>query len=321
MKTGDPQLLIIGDICVDLIIGELAAWPKRGTETLLDYHELRAGGAAANTALAAYYLGQPVQLISAVGNDFFGVWLQQQLQKLQPGLASVDAATTVTVGLVHSDSERSFLTTQGHLNHLNYDTVLAQLPATVPVGSLALLSGVFLTPALRRDYISLMQRLQQAGYQLAIDTNWPGEGWSAALRSEMLSWLALCDHILLNDLEVMHLTESESLPQALRQLQSHLKPSASLIVKQGAAGATGVQQQTPVSVAAQRVSVYDTIGAGDSFNAGYLLARLAGADLSQALQSGCQTASAVVARAKRSEIKAGEFAAFLSAKFKTEEAA
>lgn len=316
-----PHLLIIGDICVDLILGELAEWPQRGTETLLDYHDLRAGGAAANSALAAYYLGAQPRLVSATGDDFFGQWLSQQMHKLGGQLATVAGATTVTVGLVHADSERTFLTTQGHLNQIAYDTVLAQLPTDVSAGSLALLSGVFLTPALRRDYLPLIRHLQQAGYQIALDTNWPGEGWSAALRSEVLSWLAHCDHLLLNELEIKHLAQHDDVQLALGQLQTVLKPGASLVVKQGAEGAIGIQNQQQVCVPTSTVKVHDTIGAGDTFNAAYLLARLAGANLEQALQSGCLTASAIVARAKRSEIQAGEFAAFLKPYACTEEAA
>jgi ribokinase len=54
--------------------------------------------------------------------------------------------------------------------------------------------------------------------------------------------------------------------------------------------------------------IFDTIGAGDSFNAGYLLARLDGAGLAEALAAGCQAATAIIARFPRRSIAPGDLA-------------
>jgi ribokinase len=60
--------------------------------------------------------------------------------------------------------------------------------------------------------------------------------------------------------------------------------------------------------AAPQATIFDPIGAGDSFNAGYLLARLNGADLATAVASGCQAASAIISRFPRRTIGRGELA-------------
>jgi ribokinase len=304
-----PQrLTIIGDVGVDLVLGPIAGWPRMGTETLIERSELRAGGSAANAALAVSYLGGRSQLLSVIGNDEPGEWLAGQLRALEASLAICDAPTTLTVGLIHSCGERTFFTTRGHLESLSYELLRPRIaPAPAP-GSIALLSGVFLTPALRSAYPRLIGELQAFGYQVALDTNWPPEDWSGALRQEVAGWISSCDHVLLNDLEVRRFADSDDLGSAVERLASMLKPGASLVVKSGARGALGVQGPERCEQAAAPASVFDTIGAGDSFNAGYLLARLDGAGLADALAAGCAAATSIIARFPRRSIAAGELA-------------
>jgi sugar/nucleoside kinase (ribokinase family) len=95
---------------------------------------------------------------------------------------------------------------------------------------------------------------------------------------------------------------------ALANVSRKLKAGASLVVKNGAKGAIGVQAGATTRVDAVPSTVFDTIGAGDSFNAGYLLARLEGSDLTDSLNAGCRAAAAVITRFPRKSIKPGELA-------------
>jgi sugar/nucleoside kinase (ribokinase family) len=72
-----------------------------------------------------------------------------------------------------------------------------------------------------------------------------------------------------------------------------------------------VQGGRRIECAAPPVATFDTIGAGDSFNAGYLLARIAGAGLAEALAAGCNGASNIIARFPRRSISRGELAGHL----------
>jgi sugar/nucleoside kinase (ribokinase family) len=218
---------------------------------------------------------------------------------VRTAIAVSDAATTLTAGVIHDTGERTFFSTRGHLEHLTYEMVRARLvPAPVP-GSIALLSGVFLTPALRASYPRLIADLAALRYQVALDTNWPPQGWGAALRAEVRDWIACCDHVLLNDLELRSLADAEELDEALGRVQGMLKPGAALVVKIGARGAIGVVDGERSECAARRATIFDTTGAGDSFNAGYLIARLNGAGLAAAVSAGCDTAAAIIARFPR----------------------
>ena len=310
MTTDGQRLTIIGDIGVDLVLGPIAGWPQPGTETLMERSELRAGGSAGNAALAVSYLGGHSRLLSVVGNDDLGTWLRDQLRGLGACLEVCDAPTTLSVGLLHSWGERTFFTTRGHLEKLSYEHIRNRLLPAPDRGSIALLSGVFLTPQLRTHYLRLIEDLSALGYQVALDTNWPPQDWSPALRTEVGTWISRCQHVLLNELEVSSLGDSDDLNVALERLAPLLQPGATLVVKVGAKGAVGVQGGRRVECPAPPVATFDTIGAGDSFNAGYLLARMAGANLPDALLSGCNSASNIIAHFPRRSICRGELAGF-----------
>ena len=151
----------------------------------MERSELRPGGSAGNVALAVSYLGGASLLLSAVGNDEPGTWLRGQFRPLGASLAVCDAPTTLTVGLIHSCGERSFFTTRGHLEAFTYELLRPRIATAPHLHSIVLLSGVFLTPALRASYPALIRELRQLGYQVALDTNWPPQDWSADLRAEV----------------------------------------------------------------------------------------------------------------------------------------
>lgn len=304
-----PGLTIIGDICIDLILGTVDGWPTIGTETLMERSEMRAGGSAGNTALAMRYLGTPCRLLSEVGNDSFGGWLAQQFANVSTDLQACDAATSISAGIIHRCGERTIFTTRGHLEKLCWPTIARQIEVAPFPGAIALLTGVFLLPRMRAAYRDIIATLRSLGYQIALDTGWPSGGWSAATRDEVLGWVAASDHVLLNEIEVTALAGENDLDRAMEQLAPALRPGATLIAKTGPKGAVGLQAGNRVVGVAPPVQPFDTIGAGDSFNAGYLDARLRGASLTDALDAGCQTAARVIARFPRQAIRHGELAA------------
>jgi sugar/nucleoside kinase (ribokinase family) len=65
-----------------------------------------------------------------------------------------------------------------------------------------------------------------------------------------------------------------------------------MVVKPGARGARWGELEVP----AEPVEVVDTTGAGDAFAAGFLTARLGGADRRAALEAGCRVAARAVAQ-------------------------
>ena len=136
---------------------------------------------------------------------------------------------------------------------------------------------------------------------------------AALLRTEVAAWISHCEHVLLNELEVASLVDSQDLTVAIDRLTAMLKPGATLVVKTGSRGAIGVQGGHRFQCAAPvATGIFDTIGAGDSFNAGYLLARLNGCGLADAVAAGCNTASTIITRFPRRSLARGELAGQLA---------
>lgn len=312
MGSEGHRLTIIGDIGVDLVMGPISGWPQMGTETIVERSELRAGGSAGNAALAVSYLGGRSRLLSVVGSDDLGSWLRGQLDGLGASLEVCDAPTTLSVGMLDKCGERTFFTTRGHLEQLSYQQLRPRLQPAPDSNSIALLSGVFLTAKLRAEYSRLIEDLDSLGYRIALDTNWPPESWTADVRAEVAGWIAKCEHVLLNELEIASLGESADLDVAISRLTPMLRTGATLVVKTGARGAIGIQSGTRVHCPAPSAAVFDTIGAGDSFNAAYLLARLSGAGLAAALAAGCNGASSIIARFPRRSLAPGALAGQLT---------
>jgi sugar/nucleoside kinase (ribokinase family) len=292
-----PTIYVTGNVNVDLIMGPLAQWPKVGTEIVLPHSETRIGGAAGNTALALEALGARSKLLASVGDDMFGRWLQSGFNAAEwlvtPG------GTTVSVGLVDPRGERTFLTSQGHLSVFGLAHLLQLLPAQAAPGDILFLQGCFLSPPLFEQYEALLEIALGRGFSLALDTGWPPQDWSPELRVRVLRWLASIDHLMINEVEVMNLGGSESAEAAKQVLRGALRQEATLVVKRGAGGAVGYRGAEHFTATAPRVSVIDTIGAGDVFDAGYLAAHVAGGDLATAVAAGVASASIAISTTPR----------------------
>lgn len=311
MRNKASMLTIVGDVGLDLVLGPLASWPAPGAETLVDRSEMRPGFSAANAALAARHLGQACSLVADLGEDYFGHWLAERLHGIEADLKHLQGATTLTVAFAHPDGERSFITTRGHLESVTWDSLDPRIPSA-PKGAFALLTGVYLMPRVRRRFTEALASLRARGYQVALDTGWPTEGWSAPVRAEAREWLAHCDVLLLNEAEVTGLADMADLEPALRRLAELMPAGATAVAKAGWRGAIAVSGGQLAEHGAPNVSVFDTVGAGDSFNAGFLAARLAGLDLQPALGAGCAAASTIIARFPRESIAPGELAHLLA---------
>ncbi|WP_454717459.1 carbohydrate kinase family protein [Caulobacter segnis] len=309
LNHAPPSLTIIGDVAVDLVLGPVTGWPKIGTETIMQRSELRAGGSGGNTALAMRHLGAPCRLLSQVGGDTFGGWLAEEFKGLDAQLGVTQTATTISTGVIHDCGERTFFTTKGHLEAQSWDEMRPRLGPPPAPGSIALLTGVFLLPRMRETYAQVLDDLSALGYQIAIDTGWPPEGWTFETRAATTAWLTRCDHILLNEIEIKGLAGVEDLDDALLALAPMMRPDATLVAKTGAKGAVATYGGARFKVAAPPIAVFDTIGAGDSFNAGYLAAKLSGLGVREALDQGCRTASAVIGHFPRQSIAPGQLAA------------
>ena len=294
-----PTIYIIGAVAVDMIMGPVAPWPLPGTETFVPHSEIRPGGPAGNTALALQSLTVSHRIVCNVGSDVFGRWLMESFGDQAKQWDVAKAPTTISVAIEHPGGERTFITAPGNLEHLTADSILNALPPKARPGDIALFTGIFLYPLLLASFDDMIAAVARRGFVIALDTGWPPGGWSEEIRSLASGWLAHCDHVLLNEIESQSLSDEQSISDAAKWLAARAKPEATIIIKRGANGASAWQTDIVAEVAAPKVKVIDTTGAGDAFNAGYLAACLRGVDIARALQDGIVIASAAIASSPR----------------------
>ncbi|HEY3148172.1 MAG TPA: PfkB family carbohydrate kinase [Dongiaceae bacterium] len=294
MPPSTRPLAIIGNVNVDIIVGDCPPLLHPGTESMVSHGDVRPAGCVGNTALAWTAMDLPFQVAANTGNDMFGDWLRAIFRAHSSAWPRESCATTFSVGIAHPDSERTFLTTHGHIARLSLDEVKRALDLEALKGGIALVVGGFLTDRLTSEYAGLFELLADHKVDVALDTGWPITGWTTEIRGQCLSWLARCDHLLMNEVELLSLFEVADIEDAMRAAVRVMPKDGRVIAKRGPLGASGLSDGRLVHVPAPSVTAVDTIGAGDVFNAGYLAAFATGASFRDAIAAGVATASRAI---------------------------
>ena len=277
MPQLSPTVLVVGDANVDLVLrGDVV--PRFGqAEQLLDSGELVLGGSASITASGLARLGVATSLVARVGDDAFGRFTTDALLASGVDVAAVEIDPSVPTGIsviLSAPGDRAILTVPGTIPSLEPHAVLDALTVSVRHVHFA---SYFLQPALAAGMPSLLAQLRERKISTSLDTNWdPAESWRG-LR-EVLPHL----DFLLPNREELHalaraLGAAESSDGAAALFLAELGPR--VVVKAGSDGGWSVAAGAPlVTAPGLLVSVVDTTGAGDSFNAGYLAALADGID-------------------------------------------
>ena len=272
------DLLVLGDVNPDLVLRGGDVVPAFGqAEHLVDEAVLTVGGSGAIMACAAARLGMRVVLCGVVGDDLFGRFVCDELERrgveTQGIVTAADRPTGVTVVLSGSE-DRAILTMPGTIAELRADAIDASL---LDDARHVHVSSYFLQRALQADLLGVFERVHGAGGTTSIDPNWdPTEAWNAGL----LDVLGATDVFFPNAVEATRVARISDVGEAIARLNEH---AGLVVVKRGDLGASAGSRNERATVAGRSVGVVDTTGAGDSFDAGFLAAWLGGEPLERAL--------------------------------------
>ena len=270
------DVLVVGDANPDLLLrGDVR--PRFGqAEQLLTGADLVLGGSAAITAAGCARLGLRTALFAAVGDDVFGRLVRDELREREVTLLAADgrgAPTGISVILSEMD-DRGILTLPG--------TIPALRPADVTDELLARarhvhVSSLYLQPALAGGLAGIFARASKIGLTTSLDTNWdPAEEWESI--NEILAHTTV---FLPNANELRAITGLDKTDEAAAGL---VDSGTTVVMKDGAKGARAWWPGGAATAPGRPVDVVDTTGAGDSFNAGFLAARLSGRPLEEAVR-------------------------------------
>ncbi|MGA7631302.1 MAG: carbohydrate kinase family protein [Terriglobales bacterium] len=272
------DIVIVGEINLDLILYGLPEQMPTERELLASGFAITLGSSSAILAHNLAALGSRVGFVTTIGDDSFGSIATERLRERGVDLAAVahGAKSGVTIILPHG-SQRHILTYLGTIAELRFEDIDLDYLASARHFHM---SSLFLQRELLPKVPELFRRMKSAGLTTSLDTNDdPEDRWEGGL-AEVLPHV---DILLPNEHEAMKITRADDVETALSRLAQKVK---TVVVKMGASGAIAIQDGHRFSAPAVPVKVVDPVGAGDSFDAGFLHEFLRGEDLTMCLAYG-----------------------------------
>ena len=272
----DFDLLVVGDCNPDLVLAGSSLRPQFGQgETWVDEARLVVGGSSSITACGAARLGLRTAIAGVIGGDLFGAFMRDRLEEAGVVTEALtidgDRPTGLSTVLVEP-GDRATLTFPG--------TIGAMTSADVPDSLLArarhVHTGGFFLQGGGDELGDILRRARAEGATTSLDPGADPDGeWDGGLRG----LLGEIDYLMPNEAEACALAGDDDVERAARTLAA---AGPTVLVKCGAEGVLAVSGGTVVRAPALSVDVADTIGAGDSTNAGWLAGVLQGWELGDA---------------------------------------
>ncbi len=269
-----PRVVTLGDINID-IIASLSCYPAPGGDALAKWVEVHSGGSAANTATVLARFGVEVGIIGRVGRDPFAELALTHLAAAGVDLSYIQRDDKLTTGLIFiavtPDGERTMFSCRGANPWL--DAALLDEEAIAQADIFHLSGYALLAEPQRRAAWRAVEVAQQAGVTISLDL---GVEVAARVVEEVKALLPLTELIFPNQAAAEHLTNRRG-EEAVRALLEYGVETVAL--KLGARGCLVGDKGEIFPVPTFAVEVQDTTGAGDSFDAGFILGRLGGLSL------------------------------------------
>jgi sugar/nucleoside kinase (ribokinase family) len=271
------DVLIPGEINPDLILSGDVVPAFGQVEKLVDSAALTIGSSSVITACGMARLGLMVAFIGVCGDDLFGRFMLDEMKMRGIDTSAViidpDRSTGLTV-ILNKRNDRAMLTHPGAISDLRAENVTDDL---LRQSRHLHVASYFLQTTLQPSLSNLFRRAHALGLTTSLDTNWDPSGqWIGV--SQLLP---LTDIFFPNENEAIAITGARTGGQALKQLG---KLTGIVAMKRGAEGALACQGEQTVSARALCCDhVVDTVGAGDTFDAGFLYGFLNGWSLERSL--------------------------------------
>lgn len=278
--TREFDIITAMDTCADLMVtGDVV--PRFGqAEKMVEGYFLEMGGSACIFSCQCAKLGLKTTGVGVVGKDTFGDLVMKRLAEagVDTSLIETDphAQTGLGVALCKLDGDRAILTVNGTIDRADPEVIRYNLSRARHLH----IASYYLMEKLRPHWLGIVREAKRLGMTVSLDTNWdPAEKWDGI--EELMPFL---DIFFPNEQELRFFTGEEDVTKAAQMLAIQVPL---VVAKLGAGGALAVGRDGRAEwVRAQKVSIADTVGAGDTFDAGFLYGILTGRSLRESLETG-----------------------------------
>ncbi|HEY4052278.1 MAG TPA: carbohydrate kinase family protein [Terriglobales bacterium] len=289
------DVTIAGELNLDLILYGTPDEIPRERELLVSDLNVTLGSSSAIVAHNLASLGSRVGFVSCIGDDQFGELALARLAAAGADVSKVAILPGRKTGLtviMQRDSWRNMLTYAGTIFDLQMKNIDLEYLSSAKHFHL---SSYYLQRGLQADVPELFKKLKSAGLTISFDCNDdPDDGWDGGIR-EALKYV---DVLLPNAREAMRLTGAVNAHAAAEQL-ARVVPLVA--IKLGAEGAIARKGNERWASPALKVEAVDPVGAGDSFDAGFLHEYLRGSGIESCLAAGNRAGALSVTRAGGTE--------------------
>lgn len=275
------DLLVVGELNVDMILNEIKSFPEIGTEIIAEKMTVSLGSSSAIFASNISVLGTKTAFAGMLGKDNFGELVLSALQSKNIDTNYIIAdniqKTGVSVALNYGE-DRAMITYPGAMDHFS----LKDIPPDAFTSAKHMhLSSLFLQNNMKKDVVELFQKAKQAGMTTSLDVQWdPENKWDVDFEKLLPS----VDVFLPNKNELLAITKTTDVERGLKYLTGLSNIVALKLDSNGSA--LFENGKITYHKAFKNNKVKDAIGAGDSFNAGFINAMLRGYDLSSCMSMG-----------------------------------
>ncbi len=263
------KILAIGSVTADVLVKRVDALPKAGTLSGIDNVFMLPGGCAVNAAIDLKKLGADISLSCLIGNDGFGSMLLTKFKEVgldtKGVIVSNDVSTTVSIVLINSNGERSFLYNPGSAAVFTKEHIDKKLTDEADI---IFVAGEMLLPSFEgKDLAEFFSEMRSKGKITVMDTAWDKDGkWLERIKDA----LPFTD-LFMPSREEAELISGKTDPDEIADFFFDCG-CRSVIIKLGKEGALICPERETRfrQGCAPCREVVDTTGAGDSFCAGFL---------------------------------------------------
>ncbi|MCR3748825.1 sugar kinase [Lentzea californiensis] len=252
------------------------------------------GGAESNVAVHLTRLGVRSSWVSAVGDDSFGLAVLDAVGGFGVDVSRVRIDPARPTGLYVKEASPHGSPVRYYRRGSAASGMGLEMIDRLGLGEVGLVHLSGITAALSDSCLAMMRELLRRprhGFRISFDLNWRPALWTER-DPRVLRELADMADVVLAGSDEAELVWGTGDPARLRKL---LPGPSSLVVKQGADGATLLEGGASYFEPALEVEVVEPVGAGDAFAAGFLAATLAGESPSVRLRAGhLQAATALL---------------------------
>jgi len=275
------DVIVIGELNVDIILNEIESFPVIGKEIIANTMSVTLGSSSAIFASNLSSLGANVAFIGKIGEDNFAQVVIDALESKQVDTNHIIKSSSLSTGatiVLNFGQDRAMVTYPGAMNDLRFEdidfTFLSEARHLH-------FSSFFIQPGIRNNITAVFRRAKESGLTTSFDPQWdPEEKWDLPLE-ELLPYV---DVFLPNNQEFKFLTQSKTIEKGIQKLQ---KFAHYIVIKNGSDGVMAWDGTDLIfQPAFKNDQVVDCIGAGDSFNAGFIKDFINKSPLKNCLESG-----------------------------------